>query len=247
MRGKLQNLIEVALRERFDPNSSACRDRRKLGAPGWVLRHPPPEDEHRALHALRGKGREYMKSRLAAVASVINVNGMRLQKPSGGADPPPDSRVAPGSKRLGEVQRGRRCRRIDRLLRLQLFAGAPGLPVTERHGESDARQRGYRRNPPPQESGHCPRSRVALTDKPTIASIVRRSGCLKILIAIAFVLIIASLGSALVFLIRDKGKTHNTVKALAVRVGFSVALFIFILIAHQLGWIQSTGVPVMAR
>jgi hypothetical protein len=70
---------------------------------------------------------------------------------------------------------------------------------------------------------------------------------LKILIAIAFVLIIASLGSALVFLIRDKGKTHNTVKALAVRVGFSVALFIFILIAHQLGWIQSTGVPVMAR
>ncbi len=70
---------------------------------------------------------------------------------------------------------------------------------------------------------------------------------MKILIAIAFVLIIASLGSALVFLIRDKGKTHNTVKALAVRVGFSVALFIFILIAHQLGWIQSTGVPVMAR
>jgi sugar phosphate permease len=61
------------------------------------------------------------------------------------------------------------------------------------------------------------------------------------------VLIIASLGSALVFLIHDKGKTHNTVKALAVRVGFSVALFIFILIAHQLGWIQSTGVPVMAR
>ncbi|MFM8548972.1 MAG: twin transmembrane helix small protein [Betaproteobacteria bacterium] len=70
---------------------------------------------------------------------------------------------------------------------------------------------------------------------------------MKILIAIAFVLIIASLGSALVFLIRDKGKTHNTVKALAVRVGFSVALFILILIAHQLGWIQSTGVPVMAR
>ncbi len=70
---------------------------------------------------------------------------------------------------------------------------------------------------------------------------------MKILIAIAFVLIIASLGSALVFLIRDKGKTHNTVRALALRVGFSVALFLFILIAHQLGWIQSTGVPVMAR
>jgi sugar phosphate permease len=48
----------------------------------------------------------------------------------------------------------------------------------------------------------------------------------------------------MVFLIRDKGRTHNTVRALALRVGFSVALFVFILIAHQLGWIQSTGVPV---
>jgi hypothetical protein len=73
---------------------------------------------------------------------------------------------------------------------------------------------------------------------------VCRSPDLKIIIVIAFVLIIASLGSAMVFLIRDKGRTHNTVRALALRVGFSVALFIFILIAHQLGWIQSTGVPV---
>ena len=67
---------------------------------------------------------------------------------------------------------------------------------------------------------------------------------MKIIIVIAFVLIIASLGSAMVFLIRDKGKTRNTVRALALRVGFSVALFVFILIAHQLGWIQSSGVPV---
>jgi len=71
-----------------------------------------------------------------------------------------------------------------------------------------------------------------------------RSAVLKIVIVIAFLLIIASLASAMVFLIRDRGRTHNTVRALALRVGFSVALFIFILIAHQLGWIQSTGVPV---
>ncbi len=70
---------------------------------------------------------------------------------------------------------------------------------------------------------------------------------MKIVIIIAFVLIIASLASAMVFLIRDKGKTHNTVRALALRVGFSVALFIFILISQQLGWIASTGVPVMVR
>jgi hypothetical protein len=70
---------------------------------------------------------------------------------------------------------------------------------------------------------------------------------LKIVIAIAFFLIIASLASAMVFLIRDRGRTRNTVRALAMRVALSVALFIFILVANQLGWVQSTGVPVMVR
>jgi hypothetical protein len=69
----------------------------------------------------------------------------------------------------------------------------------------------------------------------------------KIVIAIAFFLIIASLASAMVFLIRDRGRTRNTVRALAMRVGLSVALFVFILVANQLGWVQSTGVPVMVR
>src|ERR1700704_4401422 len=55
---------------------------------------------------------------------------------------------------------------------------------------------------------------------------------MKILVAAAFVLILASLGSALVFLMRDKGKSNRTVKALAFRVGFSIALFLLILIAY---------------
>jgi hypothetical protein len=65
---------------------------------------------------------------------------------------------------------------------------------------------------------------------------------MKILVAFAFILILASLGSALVFLMKDKGKSNRTVKALALRVGFSIALFAFILIANQLGWIQPTGI-----
>lgn len=64
---------------------------------------------------------------------------------------------------------------------------------------------------------------------------------MKIVVAIAFILILASLGSALVFLMRDKGKSNRTVQALALRVGFSIALFILILVAHHLGWIQPTG------
>ena len=65
---------------------------------------------------------------------------------------------------------------------------------------------------------------------------------IKILVAIAFLLIIGSLASALVFLMRDKGKSNRTVHALALRVGFSILLFIILLVAHQLGWIQPTGI-----
>lgn len=64
---------------------------------------------------------------------------------------------------------------------------------------------------------------------------------MKIFVAIAFVLIVASLGSALFYLMRDKGQSKNTVKALALRVGLSIALFISLLIAHWLGWIETTG------
>jgi hypothetical protein len=67
------------------------------------------------------------------------------------------------------------------------------------------------------------------------------------IISFALVLIVGSLGSALFFLMRDKGRTRNTARALAVRVGLSVALFLFILLAHQVGWIQSTGLPVGPR
>ncbi|MFZ6818447.1 twin transmembrane helix small protein [Undibacterium sp. Ji22W] len=65
---------------------------------------------------------------------------------------------------------------------------------------------------------------------------------MKILVAIAFILIFVSLGSALVYLMKDKGKSNRTVKALAFRVGFSISLFILILVANHFGLIQPTGI-----
>lgn len=65
---------------------------------------------------------------------------------------------------------------------------------------------------------------------------------MKILVAVAFVLILASLGSAFVFLMRDKGRSNRTVQALALRVGFSVMLFVLLLVAYRFGWIQPTGI-----
>jgi hypothetical protein len=67
---------------------------------------------------------------------------------------------------------------------------------------------------------------------------------LKWIIVVAFILIIGSLASAMFFLIRDRGRTRNTARALGFRVGFSIALFLLILFANRMGWIESTGVPI---
>lgn len=61
---------------------------------------------------------------------------------------------------------------------------------------------------------------------------------MRIIILIALAGILLSLGSALVYLVRDKGSTNRTVNALTVRVGISVALFLFILFGYWMGWIQ---------
>jgi len=71
---------------------------------------------------------------------------------------------------------------------------------------------------------------------------------MKIVMLIAFLGIFASLGSALFFMMRDgregKAKTSNMARALTVRIGLSVLLFICVLIAWKLGYIHPTGLPV---
>ncbi|MEO7954421.1 MAG: twin transmembrane helix small protein [Polaromonas sp.] len=67
------------------------------------------------------------------------------------------------------------------------------------------------------------------------------------LVALAFIAILGSLGAALFFMLKDgtggKRKTNNMARALALRVGFSVLLFVCILVAWKLGYIQPTGIP----
>jgi len=59
---------------------------------------------------------------------------------------------------------------------------------------------------------------------------------MKIVVVLILVLILASLGSALVFLVRDEGKSKRTVNALTVRIGLSVALFLFLMFGYYMGW-----------
>jgi hypothetical protein len=60
---------------------------------------------------------------------------------------------------------------------------------------------------------------------------------MRMIIVIALVGILFSLGSALFYLMRDKGTTNRTVNALTIRVAISIALFLFILFSYWMGWI----------
>jgi formate/nitrite transporter FocA (FNT family) len=60
---------------------------------------------------------------------------------------------------------------------------------------------------------------------------------MRILVFALIALILISLGSALFFLVRDKGQSTRTVKALAVRVVLSLALFLILMIGYKLGFI----------
>lgn len=63
----------------------------------------------------------------------------------------------------------------------------------------------------------------------------------SILVLIIFAGILISLGSALFYLGNDKGDSKRTVRALTVRVGLSVGLFLFLMILVALGVIQPHG------
>jgi hypothetical protein len=74
---------------------------------------------------------------------------------------------------------------------------------------------------------------------------------MKILVVIAFIGIVLSLGSALFYMMRGSAppaegqpsKKGSMATALAFRVGFSIVLFICVLVSWKMGWIQPTGIP----
>lgn len=59
---------------------------------------------------------------------------------------------------------------------------------------------------------------------------------MKIIVALILVAVLASLASAMVFLVKDGGKTRRTVRALTVRISLSVLLFLFLLFGYWMGW-----------
>ncbi|MGE5130464.1 MAG: twin transmembrane helix small protein [Sphingomonadaceae bacterium] len=60
---------------------------------------------------------------------------------------------------------------------------------------------------------------------------------MRYVVIAVFLLIVASLGSALFFVYHDKSGSNRAVKALALRVGLSIALFLFLMAGYYFGYI----------
>jgi hypothetical protein len=71
---------------------------------------------------------------------------------------------------------------------------------------------------------------------------------MKAFIVIMLLAVLAALGSAGAMMLRKKrdpaAADSSMAWALALRVGLSIALFLLILMAWRLGWIQPSGLPI---
>ena len=64
---------------------------------------------------------------------------------------------------------------------------------------------------------------------------------MKILVILILIVIVFSLGSALFYLVRDKGQSERTARALTLRVGLSIVLFVILMAGYHLGLIRPSG------
>ena len=60
---------------------------------------------------------------------------------------------------------------------------------------------------------------------------------MKILVIVLVLLIVASLGSALFFLVHDQSNSKRMLRALALRVGLSITLFLLLMAGYYFGLI----------
>ncbi len=60
----------------------------------------------------------------------------------------------------------------------------------------------------------------------------------KLIVIALLIVILGSLGSAMFYLLRDRGESNRTVQALTVRIGLSFLAFLILMGGYFLGYIQ---------
>ena len=72
---------------------------------------------------------------------------------------------------------------------------------------------------------------------------------MKIFMVLMLVAVLVALGSAGVFMLRRRGdgepedRNNRMARALAWRIGLSIALFLLILLGWAMGWVRPGGIP----
>jgi hypothetical protein len=66
----------------------------------------------------------------------------------------------------------------------------------------------------------------------------------KAVIIIFLLVILYSLGSSFIFMVRDRGQGERALHRLMWRVGLSIFLLILLYVMFQLGWIEYSGGPI---
>jgi formate/nitrite transporter FocA (FNT family) len=64
---------------------------------------------------------------------------------------------------------------------------------------------------------------------------------MRIVVLLFIAVILVSLGSALYYLIKDRGQSERAVRALTVRISFSIALFLLLMLGFYFGLISPQG------
>jgi hypothetical protein len=64
---------------------------------------------------------------------------------------------------------------------------------------------------------------------------------MKILVILFLLIILGSLASALYYLVRDKGGSDRTVRALTWRIALSITLFVLLMVGYYSGIIPRSG------
>jgi hypothetical protein len=62
---------------------------------------------------------------------------------------------------------------------------------------------------------------------------------MRIVVILFIIVILGSLGSALYYMVRDRGTTERTAKALTIRIVLSIVLFLLLMLGFQTGLITT--------
>lgn len=78
---------------------------------------------------------------------------------------------------------------------------------------------------------------------PTSFGIVKAMAIIiKVILVVILVFILFALGSALYYLMTDKGESERIVKALTWRIGLSLLLFVTLMFSFAMGWVTPNNI-----